>query len=207
MIHFRGGMELMEKLRCARFRVHTTSPNYPILASLDLARAQMQRSGKRLIERSSVLAESFCEKIRINEKLSSYSINSFILPRKPFAYACLDPTKVSINVSGLDISATDVKELLYSRYGIYVNRVADNSILLNFHIGITPGMVDMLINALENIQSEFTSTWAGNDVASNGYIIPYPPGVPLVVPGDRVTPLIRKKIHNIQRSGVHVFTV
>jgi arginine/lysine/ornithine decarboxylase len=40
-----------------------------------------------------------------------------------------------------------------------------------------------------------------------GYIIPYPPGVPLAVPGDVFTHKIRDEIARLRRAGVDVFFI
>jgi arginine/lysine/ornithine decarboxylase len=40
-----------------------------------------------------------------------------------------------------------------------------------------------------------------------GYIIPYPPGVPLAVPGDVFTRQVRDEIARLRRAGVEVFFI
>ncbi|WP_297505563.1 hypothetical protein [Ferrovum sp.] len=205
MIHFRGSNDLPERLRVARFRIHTTSPSYPILASLDLGRAQIQSVGQQLMQQATMLAKKFCETINSDPALSNYRINSFSLPERPFSYVNSDPTKISLNIAWLGVAASEVREILYSRYGIYINRMTGNSILLNFHIGIAQRAVDLLLDGLREIQRDLTPSWQIQTQAES-FIIPYPPGVPLVVPGDPVTDLVYKKICDIQRAGVRVFT-
>lgn len=208
MIHFRGQKSFIGELKCARFKIHTTSPNYPILTSLDLARAQMQTSGVELMKRCFRLAKYFSKKIQTNTNLSNYTINSLRLPKSPFPYVCLDPSKVSINTSKMDISASKIKDMLCSKYGIYVSRVVNDSILLNFHIGITLDKVDLLINALTEIQYEFFSQRTTEQkTASENFIIHYPPGVPLIVPGEEITTLVQKKLQEIKYSGAQIITV
>jgi arginine/lysine/ornithine decarboxylase len=45
------------------------------------------------------------------------------------------------------------------------------------------------------------------DPIVKGYIIPYPPGVPLVVPGDRLTREVRAEVARLRRAGVEVFFI
>jgi arginine/lysine/ornithine decarboxylase len=45
------------------------------------------------------------------------------------------------------------------------------------------------------------------DVTVSGYIIPYPPGVPLAVPGDRLTDRVIDDIVRLGRAGVPVFFI
>jgi hypothetical protein len=46
-----------------------------------------------------------------------------------------------------------------------------------------------------------------SNVVLKGYIIPYPPGVPLAVPGDPFTRTIHDQITRLQRAGVEVFFI
>lgn len=203
MIHYCGDENLGRQLKLSRFRLHTTSPSYPILASLDLARAQMQGEGEKLLMRASALAFHFCHEIKNTLGTSGILINETIATADPFVYVHTDPTKISINVEELGISAGDVKERLFLRHGIYVNRITETSLLFNFHIGITMRATENLLAALGEM-SHTPKLWP-NLSCSENFIIPYPPGVPLVVPGDAITPAIQKHIREIQRSGVHVF--
>lgn len=206
MIHLRGPREVLTRLQNARFRVHTTSPSYPILASLDLARAQMEISGDFMVRQAAALAQEFCELIRTDPDLAGYRVNEFVFPEQPFAYVRPDPTKVSLNVAGLAISASVLRELLYERYGLYVNRITENSLLFNFHIGVSRRALAALVEALRDIRLSYAANRAAL-LRSEHFIIPYPPGVPLVVPGEPVTEQVRKQIRDIQRMGTHIFTV
>lgn len=203
MIHYRGQQNLGEKLRLSRFRIHTTSPSYPILASLDLARAQMQTEGMEFTHKVTKLAAEFSSKIKTDPMLSCFRINTFSIICQPIAYAHADPTKVSLNVEELGITAREIKEILYTQHGIYINRNTDNSLLLNFHIGVNEQAVEKLLTALRAIQAT-PHDWPSTS-RNNSYVIPYPPGVPLVVPGEPITPKIRIKIREYQRSGINVF--
>jgi arginine/lysine/ornithine decarboxylase len=46
-----------------------------------------------------------------------------------------------------------------------------------------------------------------SDTIVQGYIIPYPPGVPLAVPGDVFTRNLHDEIARLQRAGVDVFFI
>jgi arginine/lysine/ornithine decarboxylase len=204
MIHVRGPAEVADRLRVARFRLHTTSPNYPILASLDLGRAQMEDVGLRLVRTATANAGRLMDAVARDPGLSHYRVNAFTPPSTPFAYAVTDPTKVSLDVSELGTSASEIRELLYSRHGIYINRVTETSLLLNFHIGVGRAHLVELLSALRDIQAELVPEWLSAST-SGAFIIPYPPGVPLAVPGEEITPGMRSAICDVRRSGVRVF--
>jgi arginine/lysine/ornithine decarboxylase len=44
-------------------------------------------------------------------------------------------------------------------------------------------------------------------VVSQGYVIAYPPGVPLVVPGDVLTREVRDEVARLRRAGVEIFFI
>lgn len=200
MIHYCGDSNLAARLKVSRFRLHTTSPSYPILASLDLARAQMAAEGTALLARATSLAENFRQELR--RLLGDDAVNTDSFDREAFQFSHSDPTKVSVNTDVLGIPARDVKEMLFCKHGVYVNRITDASMLFNFHIGIDAEAAQAPIVALEEIA---THRIAPQLSRSEGFIIPYPPGVPLVVPGQQITAAIQRQIKNIQRNGVHVF--
>lgn len=203
MIHYRGNSNLGHRLRLSRFRMHTTSPSYPILASLDLGRAQMQEEGDELLSQACALAKQFQDLITTMPGLSGIQVNKPDMPPSLIPYAHVDPTKISVNIEELSISSAEVKDILYLQHGIYVNRITDHSLLFNFHIGITPQALEKLIDALVDICA-LPRQWPTQSHSKN-FIIPYPPGVPLVVPGEPITEHIRKKIRDMQSSGVHIF--
>lgn len=200
MIHYCGDHNLAASLKVSRFRLHTTSPSYPILASMDLARAQMAIEGMALMARATSLAENFRQEVR--RLLGDDAVNTDGFDPEAFQFSHADPTKVSVNTEMLAISAHDVKEILFSKHGVYVNRITNSSILFNFHIGIDADATQALIVALGEIATHRLTRQIS---CSEGFIIPYPPGVPLVVPGQEITAAIQHQIKNIQRSGVHVF--
>ncbi|KAF3997139.1 hypothetical protein [Glaciimonas immobilis] len=157
MIHFRGSETLREKLNIEKFRIHSTSPSYPILASLDMARAQMEQEGEHLLSNALSLAKEFRKKLEIGTAWSCYYINSLPDLGDMNRFVCEDPCKLSINIQALDLTAVEVQSYLYSEHGVYINRITKNSILLNFHIGITAEAVQAILDGLATLQKQQTS--------------------------------------------------
>ena len=201
MLHYCGDAALGARLKVSRFRLHTTSPSYPILASLDLARAQMQDEGTQLLAGVTALAEEFRTQVAV--LLGPAALNHARFDTAAFPYVHTDPTKVSVNIDSLGLPAREVKEMLFSDYGVYVNRITESALLFNFHIGIDRDATQAVLDALAAIAA--TPRLMPKLACSENFIIPYPPGVPLVVPGQEITPAIQRQIKNIQRNGIHVF--
>jgi hypothetical protein len=55
--------------------------------------------------------------------------------------------------------------------------------------------------------AESTNKGYDSNIILKRYIIPYPPGVPLAVPGDVFTRRIRDQVARLRRAGVEVFFI
>lgn len=206
MIHFRGSDALRDRLNVAKFRIHSTSPSYPILASLDLAQAQMAHEGTALVRRALELSQFFTERLTQDESWSCYSLCPMPELGVMRDYVQQDPCKVMIDIRALGLTTGEVQSFLLHEHGIYLNRITTHALLLNFHIGISPQAVDSLLKALAELQHR-QLTRSSQYVLSECFVIPYPPGVPLLVPGEVITDEIRGRMESIRRSGIALLEV
>jgi arginine/lysine/ornithine decarboxylase len=203
LIHAVGDGGLGALVRAARYKHHTTSPNFAILASLDLACAQAETEGVRLVERAIRLASELRDRIAHDPLLDAYFVNETPSVEGLFQ---IDPSKISLNVSALTISPAEIRDVLYREFDIYINRTTVTSLLLNFHIGINEDDLDRLSEALRAIQKRY-QTLPDRKRYATGFVIPYPPGVPLMVPGDEIRPSTLRRLHALQASGINLFTM
>lgn len=192
-----------------RYKIHTTSPSFPILISLDLARAQIVSEGKDMIEHTINLAKQFQNEIANNSQLSMFSINQNNSTENLINddYMMIDPTKVSINIELFGIAPWQLRKILCNDYSIYFSRYTNNSLLFNFHIGIDDLAVEHLITALKKIQNRFFNKNKRLPTKTNNYVIAYPPGTPLVVPVESLSSEMIKKIGSICKSGVEIIII
>ncbi|MGP3590284.1 hypothetical protein [Vagococcus sp. WN89Y] len=197
LIHCRGNHGLAERIETAKYRIHTTSPNYPILASLDNSQAQMAIYGSALAAYSRKLASYFKEEISNITELSGCNIPDNVFSEHWHIHC--DPTKIFLNVSCLG-KAEDIKNQLFKK-SIYVNRTINDNLLFNFHIGINKNAVKSLISALTEISVRKMSSIPS---VSEKFIIPYPPGVPLVFPGEIITNETKEKIALCKKKGLMI---
>ena len=182
MIHIRDDRyhaEIAESLRDA-YQCHTsTSPNYQILASLDIARRQMHFEGYELVQKAYELALIFRNSVLDSELLSRFfrvlgpeemipchfrnqdakedSSESYWL-RLEKAWSvdefALDPSRITLEISRTGIDGESLKKVLMDRYDIQVNKSSHNTVLLIVHIGSTRGMITYLLEALSEIARE-----------------------------------------------------
>jgi arginine decarboxylase len=166
---------------------HTsTSPNYQILASLDIGRRQVELEGFELVQRSIELAMVLRERIRADALLARYfrvlgpaemvpaefrpsGLKAYYDPERGWGRMeecwqadefVLDPTRITVHSGRTGMDGDTFKGLLMDRFDIQVNKTSRNTVLFMTHIGMTRGTVAHLIKALTRIGEELDDTLA-----------------------------------------------
>jgi len=166
------------------FMTHTsTSPNYQILASLDLGRRQAELEGYEMVQKQLELAMSIREQVTTNPKLSRYF--RFLVAKDliPAEYRqsgidsyfdvdtkwmntnmeaaweqddfVVDPTRLTLYVGETGIDGDTFKNFyLMDKYGIQINKTSRNTVLFMTNIGTTRSSVAFLIEVLSKIANE-----------------------------------------------------
>ncbi|WP_068426337.1 aminotransferase class I/II-fold pyridoxal phosphate-dependent enzyme [Piscicoccus intestinalis] len=165
------------------FLTHTsTSPNQQLLASLDLARRQVDIEGFDMVRRAYMMAMAFRQRVATDPLISKwFSIvtESELVPpdyresmrpgpgRPPTQMGrwnlalqhdefVLDPTRVTLFVGRTGMSGYDFREkILMREFGIQINKTSINSVLLIFTIGVTWSSVHFLLDALRRACEQF----------------------------------------------------
>ncbi|MDR0200179.1 MAG: hypothetical protein LBI43_06350 [Streptococcaceae bacterium] len=200
VIHVSANDEIIKKINESKFKILTTSPSYPIIASIDLACAEMRINGKNLINKALTKVEEIIKYIR---NLHNLSINL----EQNLEYWKIDALKLSVNFSMTNKSVQEVKDI-FIRNNLFVSRFSKNSFLLNFHIGVSESAIILLKAALSEID-DCTVTRESEipNKISTEYIIPYPPGVPIILPGDQITPSKLQEIQDLKNNGIEIFRI
>lgn len=163
------------------FMTHTsTSPNYQILASMDVGRRQVELEGYELIEKSIELAMTVRERITSDARLHKYFRVLAPAEMVPSAYRpsglefyfdpeqgwsnmedawrrdefVLDPTRVTMHIGRTGMDGDTFKKLLMDRYDIHINKTSRNTVLFLVHIGMTRGTIAHLIKVLTQIAQD-----------------------------------------------------
>ncbi len=171
------------------FLTHTsTSPNQQLLASLDLARRQVDIEGFQMVRRVYDMALVFRHRVRRDELIGKWfrildeadlvpaefrtsSVSSYRQVRQGALAEwneawrsdefVLDPTRVTLFVGMTGMTGYDFREkILMERFGIQINKTSINSVLLIFTIGVTWSSVHYLLDALRRVAGEFERTRA-----------------------------------------------
>jgi arginine decarboxylase len=166
------------------FMTHTsTSPNYQILASLDIGRRQVELEGFEMVQKQIELAMAIRERVASHPLLCKYfrflsaremipeeyrpsGIGSYFDPetgwrntRMEEAWGTddfvIDLTRLTLylGLTGID-GDTFKNEYLMDKYGIQINKTSRNTVLFMTNIGTTRSSVAFLIEVLVKIATE-----------------------------------------------------
>ncbi len=164
------------------YMTHTsTSPNYQIIASLDVGRRQVELEGFEFVQRQVEAAMSMRRAISTHPLLQKYfkvltagdmipetfresGVESYYDPEQGWTdiWSCweqdefvLDATRVTLAVGGTGWDGDTFKtEVLMDKYGIQINKTSRNTVLFMTNIGTTRSSVAYLIEVLVEIAKE-----------------------------------------------------
>lgn len=187
----------------AVYAIHTTSPSLPILASLDLARAQGVLEGTALLDHC-IAQASRLRKLVLDGALPGLApVTTAVSAR----WALPDPTKVAIDFGGVGQTAHAVRARLFHEYGLYVSRGCGNVLLFNVHAGAVSDICGLLERALRDLCAATASGRRRSLDLTNSFVIPYPPGIPSAVPGELSVGDITRRLLHFDQPGIDVFSV
>jgi arginine decarboxylase len=164
----------------AVFTHASTSPNQQLIASLDVARRQMELEGYGLVANAMEIALAIRQAVNNNPLISKYfrilgadamvpaqyrqtGFVDYLAPNSNWAVAlkslqedefCLDPTRLTLVCGAAGFDGTQFKGLLANEYGIQLNKTSRTSVLLQSNINNTRSDVAHLIRVLAEISGE-----------------------------------------------------
>ena len=213
--------------------MHTTSPSYILMASLDTARRQIALHGEELLDKTIELSNYV--RREVNKIPGFYCFGEEILG-KPGAYA-FDPTKITITCRDLGITGYDLDMILANKYHIQMELSDLYSVLVVGSFGDTPEGMEQLLSALREISEDYYGKGtpkadfldippipeqiqipneAFNSVKtpvkikdsvgmiSGEFLMAYPPGIPVLCPGEKITQEIVDYVQNLKDAGLYV---
>jgi arginine decarboxylase len=246
MIHV-NDPDFREHLFRENFNMHTsTSPQYGLIASLDVARKQAVMEGYKLLTRTLALGKELREQINSTRVFRVLELEDLLPEEVRHDGIRLDPTKVTVDISGCGYTVDDLQRELFERYNIQTEKSTFNTLTLLLTIGTTRSKVSRLYDALMRIARAgkaprrlvrtpevpgFTKLrylprdayYCGGELVPlfddkervnrvlhgrvcADQIVPYPPGIPVLVPGQVITREIAEYLAGLLRSQKRVET-
>ena len=211
MLHVQGNRIDRDRLSRALQLVQSTSPSYLLLASLDAARQQMATQGKSLLNSALKLAAI------VQTQLAGMSELSVLQPRTTPGFFAIDPLRLTVSVAGLGMSGFEADERLHRagvtcelpglRHLTFIlthgNSLEDgdrlvgalaalSQIKLSQTVSIKISSPVLPIANLSPRQAFFADQRVvpvQDAIAqpSAELICPYPPGIPVLIPGEIIT--------------------
>jgi arginine decarboxylase len=164
----------------AVFTHASTSPNQQLIASLDVARRQMELEGYGLVANAIEIAFDIRREVNAHPLISKYfrvlgadamipaeyrqsGFVDFLAPETSWEAQvrsmhedefCLDPTRMTLVCGTAGYDGTQFKKLMADEYDIQFNKTSRNSVLLQSNINNTRSDVAQLIRVLLKICKE-----------------------------------------------------
>ncbi len=243
MLHQIGPRVRVDRLEGVLKMFLSTSPNLPMIASLDVARKQMAIDGVELLSRTIALAQETRKKLNAIGGVYCFGDE---LKGRPGVFD-LDPTKVTITVKDLGYTGYEASAILRRRYNVQVELADLFNVVALFTIGTSQEAADRLVQGMAEMAREdrpvdifspsgilerrlktgsyklpkippmrmlpreafLAQTEAVRFKQSKGRICaetisPYPPGIPVIAPGEEVTDEIIDYLSLEIKAGVRM---
>jgi arginine decarboxylase len=169
-----------QQFKEAVFTHASTSPNQQLIASLDVARRQMELEGYGLVHNAIDIALAIRQAVAQHALISKYfhilgadkmvpaayresGFTDYLDPNSNWATAhrslqddefCLDPTRMTLVCGSAGFDGTQFKGMLSDHYNIQLNKTSRNSVLLQSNINNTRSDVAHLIRVLVEISGQ-----------------------------------------------------
>ncbi|MBY8976817.1 ornithine decarboxylase [Rhodobacteraceae bacterium NNCM2] len=180
----------------AVFTHASTSPNQQLIASLDIARRQMELEGYGLVANAIEISLSIRNSINTHPEISKYfkvlgadqmipaeyresGFTDFLVPGMSWRDQvqsmhedefCLDPTRMTLVCGTAGYDGTEFKKLMADEYNIQFNKTSRNSVLLQSNINNTRSDVAHLIHVLLEITHKIEKRLASSgDVGRDAF--------------------------------------
>lgn len=238
MLHVQGARIDRERLRNRLAMLQSSSPSYPIMASLDASRCLLQREGRMWLERGLDAVKRF------EASLDRMPWIERVPNQATTAYETKDPFKVAIADATGTLTGFGLRDEL-ERRGIMTEMADPRYALLVFSLASDAHDADRLTGALEQIDSDYRLSGGAKHsrsperksdrsserpIPQGGFsepvsfsmevsataavslseaagriagemVVPYPPGIPILYPGEAITEQIARELQQWVRLG------
>lgn len=224
MLMLRSSVDAQRVKRAASL-LQTTSPNQLLLASLDIARLQMELDGREMIQSAVELSKILRAEIKNLRGLRTFdAVKNF----------SLDVTKVTVNVQDLGLTGQEAEEILRRELHVQCELSDAANLLFLITFADDKETIAELIDALKNlpqrppkkfsppiVSSEISAAtlspretfYSPSEVVSLRSAVGricaeeitfYPPGIPLLMPGEKISESVIELIQREKILGARV---
>lgn len=230
MLHVGNDSIPLEMLEMYLSMLQSSSPSYPLMASLSWATQQAKEKGYEKWDE--ILRWNEKARKQINENTSMKAMGREVIGKHHVTD--YDESKILVDVSPSGLTGIQVEEILRKKYKIQVELSDHHHVLAMTGMGTLQEDIQWLTQAMIDIDQRYgvraqksptipikyvqgqmvlsprAAVYApAEEVPLEGalgriskeFIIPYPPGIPMVLPGEKITPEVLEAITAIQKWG------
>ncbi|RKD28825.1 aminotransferase class I/II-fold pyridoxal phosphate-dependent enzyme [Thermohalobacter berrensis] len=235
MVHVGTDRIDTEKLKERMTLYQTTSPSYILMASIDMARAYIEKKGTSRLDLIINAIEENIFKLKDLDGVRIFDNNSIKSNNYSF-----DLTKVLISLKGINITGRRLEKILRQNYKIQLemsdlyygialtsvldepkyiekltNAIADIYNKRDYRLDIIP-TIDVKYIKTETVMPLYKAYYKEkkllnlnkcNGKIAGDFIIPYPPGIPLVSPGERINSDIIEYIKVLKENNINILGI
>ena len=225
MLHLQGDRLDHKKVDRALQILQSTSPNFLLLVSLDVARRQMAIHGKELLTETLRLSREARSQLNQIPDLQTFS---------QIEVPTLDDTRLTVMTDGLGMTGFEVDQYLDSQFDVISEMPTLTQLVFSLSLGNRQTDIERLVagfQELSEVQSKRGKLITNYELRITSYkscltpreayfaksdrvdlnraigrisaesLCPYPPGIPLVCIGEEITLEIVEMLQAILRSG------
>ncbi len=229
VLHVNSKSVDVERVRKIVSMLQTTSPSYPTLATLDLARKQMALRGKTLT--NNMISNAMFGRRKINKLKRIHCFSQKDLHK---GYE-LDKTRLTLNVTKTGFTGYEINNILNRKYNVQVDCSDMFNLIAILGTGTTRDDLKNLVDSLSEIDVKYRNHLISRTLEipnlstemvlmprdvildfpskkislkdsegqiSADVISPYPPGIPILIPGERITHEIVDYLIDLNKSEV-----
>jgi len=230
-LHLNNKYVSFDQVAAAISLLTTTSPSYPLLASMDYARAYLCQYGSRLLEQGRLLSAEFKEKINA---LPGFKIAT-PSQQNPKGHIDSDPLKLLIRLDRLNLNGYQLSRILRETHGINIECGGPGLVLAMMSMFHDKRDWEKLYLALSQISSQYPGKrkiekTPAPDIPiqaltprkaykAKKHVLPlensvgkiagemvtvYPPGIPCLWPGEVIDKSIEEYLNWAKKNGAYV---
>ena len=233
LLHVRQGLVDIQRVKQILNLMQTTSPSYILMASLDCARRQIALHGKELLEKTLELTNYardeinkipgfYCFGEEVLGKPGAYAFDStkITITCRDLGITGYDLDMILSNKYHIQMELSDLYNVLavgsFGDTNDSINKLLDAlKEISDEYFGRgnkksdfidIPPIPEQIQNPREAFNSQKTSLLIKNSVGmiSGEFLMAYPPGIPILCPGEKITQEIIDYVQRLKDTGLYV---
>ncbi|EOO35981.1 aminotransferase class I/II-fold pyridoxal phosphate-dependent enzyme [Bacillus mycoides] len=219
-LHINSRLVSEEKVSSYLSMLQSSSPSYPIMASLDIARFAIAvikeeghdeiveflrrfKEGLRSIPQIAILQYPSQDELKVTVQtrcqLSGYELQS-VFEKVGIYTEMADPYNV-LFILPLQVNEGYMKAIEIIRLAMQQYKVKDKTASIRYTYKGEISPLPYTYKQLERYETKLVSIEEAVGMIAAEMVIPYPPGIPLIMYGERITQEHTKQITHLEKTG------